>query len=260
MRLRLTILYGALFGCTGAALLVITNVLFRNATGNYLLLGGPGRALFFSRNGDSGSAHNPSLHITPRAGAPNAQELHAQAQLLTEQARQQHAAEIHQLLVQSGITLAIMAIAAIALGWLVAGRALRPLRTINTTTRQITATNLHRRVRLEGPKDETTELAATIDDLLERLEASFDAQRLFVANASHELRTPLARQRTLIEVAIDDPDATVESLRQNHRRLLAAAEQQERLIEALLTLAKGERGVNNPASVDLASVACSHVE
>ena len=96
------------------------------------------------------------------------------------------------------------------LGWLIAGRALRPLRTITNAAREISASNLHRRLALDGPDDELKQLGTTFDGLLARLEASFDAQRQFVANASHELRTPLTLERTLIEVALADPDADVE--------------------------------------------------
>ena len=103
-----------------------------------------------------------------------------------------------------------MALLSIWLGWLVAGRALRPLRTITNTAREISASNLHRRLALEGPDDELKQLGNTFDELLGRLEASFDAQRQFVANASHELRTPLTLERTLVEVALADPDADID--------------------------------------------------
>jgi signal transduction histidine kinase len=162
---------------------------------------------------------------------------------------------LDQLLVQSGIALAAMSLASIALGWIVAGRVLRPLRTITTATRDISATNLHLRLALDRPQDELKELGDTIDELLERLEASFESQRRFVGNASHELRTPLARQRTLAQVAISDPEATVDSLRAAHERVLASGAQQERLIEGLLSLTRGEAGLDRPEPFDLASVA-----
>jgi signal transduction histidine kinase len=169
-------------------------------------------------------------------------------------AEQQHTAEMHQLLEQSGIALAIMAAVSIALGWLAAGRVLRPLRTVNERARTISASNLHRRLALDGPDDEITQLANTFDELLGRLEASFAAQRQFVANASHELRTPLARAQTVAEVALGDPEATVDTLRASHERVLAAGRQQERLLEALLTLARSERGLDERAPFDLATV------
>jgi signal transduction histidine kinase len=169
-------------------------------------------------------------------------------------AKHQHDAEMRQLLEQSGVALAIMAAISILLGWLAAGRVLRPLRTLNDHARETSASSLHQRLALTGPDDELKQLGNTFDDLLERLEASFAAQRQFVANASHELRTPLARARTLSEVALGDPEATVESLRSSHLRVLAAGKQQERVIEALLTLARSERGLDEQEPFDLADV------
>ena len=121
--------------------------------------------------------------------------------------------ELHQLLIESGVALGIMVLLSGGLGWVVAGRVLRPLRTITASTRDISASNLNERLAVDGPDDELKELGDTIDGLLERLEASFHSQRQFVANASHELRTPLARQRTLAQVALADPEASAESLR-----------------------------------------------
>lgn len=146
-------------------------------------------------------------------------------------------------------------VVAVALGWLIAGRFLRPLRTITATARDISASNLSRRLSITGREDEFTELGETLDDLFARLEASFQAQRHFVANASHELRTPLTAERTLLQVALTDPDATVETLRSTCQQLLVLGDQQERLIEALLTLASSERGIDLWAPFDLAEIA-----
>ena len=155
----------------------------------------------------------------------------------------------------SAVALAAMVLVSIVLGWLVAGRFLRPLRTITATARDISATNLHRRLGRTGRTDDFAELASTLDDLFERLEAAFVSQRHFVANASHELRTPLTAERTLLQVALADPDATVDSLRAACQDVLALGEAQERLIEALLTLAGGEQGVEQREPFDLAVVA-----
>ena len=144
---------------------------------------------------------------------------------------------------------------ALALGWLIAGRFMRPLRTITATARDISASNLNRRLALSGRNDEFAELGETLDGLFGRLEASFQAQRHFVANASHELRTPLAAERTLLQVALADPDATAQTLRETCEELLALGDQQERLIEALLTLASSERGVERWEPFDLAEIA-----
>ena len=146
-------------------------------------------------------------------------------------------------------------VVAVALGWLIAGRFLRPLRTITATARDISASNLSRRLSITGREDELTELGETLDDLFARLEASFQAQRHFVANASHELRTPLTAERTLLQLALADPDATVQTLRSTCQQVLALGDQQERLIEALLTLASSESGIDQRAPFDLAEIA-----
>src|SRR5204862_5421038 len=130
----------------------------------------------------------------------------AQAARLETLAKQQHEDQLHELLGQSAIALGIMTIVSLVLGWFIAGRVLRPIRTITRSAREISATNLHERLALHGPDDELKELGDTIDELLARLEGAFDAQRQFVANASHELRTPLARQRTVAQVALADPE------------------------------------------------------
>ncbi|MGH9099861.1 MAG: sensor histidine kinase, partial [Acidimicrobiales bacterium] len=163
-------------------------------------------------------------------------------------------ADLQELLFDSGIALLIMAALSVFLGWLVAGRALRPLRVITSKAQEISSASLHERIALRGPDDEMKRLGDTFDDLLARLERAFDAQRQFVANASHELRTPLARQRTMLEVASEDPDADVASLREASSKAVAAGEEQEQLIEALLTLASSERGLDHRSPFDLAEV------
>lgn len=166
----------------------------------------------------------------------------------------QRAADSHQLLVNSGVALGIVAALALLAGWLVAGRMLRPIRTITRTARRISSTSLHERLALDGPQDELKELGDTLDDLFGRLDAAFEAQRRFVVNASHELRTPLTAERTLLQVALDDPDTTNVEWRSTAEEVLASTEEQARLIEALLTLASSETGLNEHASVDLASL------
>jgi signal transduction histidine kinase len=152
-----------------------------------------------------------------------------------------------------------MAVVSMGLGWLLAGRVLHPLQTITSAARAISASNLHERLALEGPDDELRELGDTFDGLLARLEASFESQRQFVANASHELRTPLTVERALLEVALADPAASTESLRHACERVLASSEEQERLIEALLTLASSERGLEHRAPLDLGAVVAETV-
>jgi len=146
------------------------------------------------------------------------------------------------------------AVIAVLGAWWLAGRFLRPLRTITAAAEDISATNLHQRLKLAGPKDELTDLGRVLDQLFARLEAAFEAQRRFVANASHELRTPLAGQRTVIQVALADRRATIESLRTACEEVLVLSRQQEELIDALLTLATSERGLERHDSVDLAEI------
>jgi signal transduction histidine kinase len=161
----------------------------------------------------------------------------------------------HRVLAASSVGLAVMVLVSFVLGWLIAGRFLRPLRTITATAQDISASNLHRRLRLGRRHDEFKELGETLNDLFGRLEASFASQRHFVANASHELRTPLTAERALLQVALADGDATAEALRSACEEVLALGEQQERLIDALLTLASSERGVEGREPFDLAEIA-----
>ena len=165
----------------------------------------------------------------------------------------QRAADSHQLVVNSGIALAIAAVLAVLAGWLVAGRMLRPIRIITRTARRISSTSLHERLALDGPEDELKELGDTLDSLFARLEAAFEAQRHFVANASHELRTPLTAERTLLQVALDDPGTTAAAWRFTAEEVLASSDEQVRLIEALLTLASSESGLNGHQPVDLSA-------
>jgi signal transduction histidine kinase len=167
----------------------------------------------------------------------------------------QHSADSHRQLLLSLVALVVLAALSFALGWFLAGRTLRPLRDITATTREISASNLHRRLAIEGPYDELNELGATLDDLLARLDASFASQRNFVSNASHELRTPLTAERALLQVALADPAPTVASLRAVCDELLELGAAQERLIDDLLTLAQGEGGVESPERFDLSAVA-----
>lgn len=264
VRLRLTVIYASLFLASGTGLLAITYVLVRHATDStFAVKLGNGQQVFVSGTSSrpKPQAFQRGFSISTRAGPDGPppgltpQRLEQQARQLQSLAVAQHNTELRQLLEKSGIALAWMSALSIFLGWLAAGRALRPLRTLNERAREITATSLHKRLALTGPDDEVKQLANTFDDLLGRLDAAFQAQRQFVANASHELRTPLARAQTLAEVALADPEASVPSLKASHERVLAAGRQQEQLIEALLTLARSERGLDRREPFDLAEIA-----
>jgi signal transduction histidine kinase len=221
-RLRLTALYGGLFLAFGALLLLLTYLLVRRDL--YL----PFRRLL----GSTATGRQITAVVVPKVTGALDQ----------------------QVMIQGPIALLIVTLAAVALGWIVAGRILRPLSTITATARRISASNLTERLNLRGPEDELQALGDTLDGLFARLEASFEAQRHFVANASHELRTPLTRERTLLQVALDDPDTTAEVGRGTARAVLASNAEQEGLIEALLTLASGEGGLQAQAPVDLSSL------
>jgi signal transduction histidine kinase len=276
VRLRLTLLYGALFLLSGAALLAMTYFFVDAATGNSFIVQGkngvtiagyqvgtaPTKSALGKPATISGSAATrvPAGTGGTGSGAPGGsraghglttKQIQGRARQFQDLALATHSRELHQLVVESGLALAIMAVVAIALGWVVAGRVLRPLRVITAATRDISASNLHKRLDLDGPDDELKELGDTIDGLLQRLEASFRSQRQFVANTSHELRTPLARQRTLAQVALSDPDANADSLRVAHERVLASGQQQEQLIDALLTLSRVQAGAISHEAVDL---------
>jgi signal transduction histidine kinase len=273
IRLRLTAVYAILFLVSGAGLLAITYMLVEDHISPAKIAAG-GSMVRVSAGGPS--AAGPAL-FAPVLPVPGRQvrcyvgastnpiavqvnsgqcvsDLQAQAAKLQAQVAAQRGDYLNSLLIGSGIALAAMTLAALGLGWLVSGRVLSPLRTITRTARNISASNLHERLALAGPDDELKELGDTMDGLLARLEGSFAAQRQFVANASHELRTPLARQRTLVEVALSDPERTVDSLEAACRRVLAAGQQQERLIEGLLTLARSQRGLDQCEPVDLAAL------
>lgn len=230
VRARLTALYGCLFLVSGAALLAITYGLVASRLSHLRVSSGP-------------------LPGGLAGGGPVRATSPATASLRTQQS-----SDLHQFLIQSGIALAIMAVAAVALGWLMSGRALRPLRAMTAATRQISERNLHERLALTGPRDELRDLADTIDGLLGRLDTAFDSQRRFVANASHELRTPLMLTQALLQVALAHPAITIDSLSAACQEVLLACKEQDRLIQALLTLARSQRGIDHHEPFDLAAI------
>lgn len=152
--------------------------------------------------------------------------------------------KVHWLVV-SAIALGLMALASVGLGWLMAGRALRPVRTMTAKARHISEDNLDARLALQGPDDELKDLADTFDGMLGRLEGAFDAQRRFVANASHELRTPLAMMRTSLDVALGKQDPPQE-VRVLAGKLEEGLDQAEKLLDNLLVLARSQRGTMGP--------------
>jgi signal transduction histidine kinase len=224
IRVRLAMLLFVVIIGSGAALLALTDQVWQSRSSSTTSSG--------AVRAPAGSPARPVISIT------------------------QHSSDRHQLLVAAGIALAIMAGLSLVLGWLLAGRFLRPLRTITTNTREISATNLHQRLHLTGPDDELKELADTFDQLLDRLERSFAFERQFVANASHELRTPLAGMRTSLDVAMAKPGSLPPHILTLADRLRRELDQVDRLLESFLTLAHSQHGpLADQSTVSLADLA-----
>lgn len=215
VRVRFTILYATLFLVSGIGLLVLTNLLAEGQV-------------------SAPAEHQPG----PLTDLATAQRLieGLQSQLIEIEENRSR-----QLLTGSVIALVVMAAVSVLLGKAVAGRVLRPLRSITAATRRISADNLHERLAVPGPADEVKHLADTIDDLLERLEASFAAQRRFVANASHELRTPLATMRASMDVAVAKPAAPAQTVALADR-FRTELDRVDRLLEGFLVLARAQHG------------------
>jgi signal transduction histidine kinase len=222
LRARMALLYGAVICASGVALLGITQLLAPGLLQHQVQKSGG-----LDQPGAVTTGH-PVVRVPLTVGSP--------------------------LFRNDVVVLAIMAVFSLAAGWLIAGRFVRPLRSIITSARDISASNLHRRLGVRGRRDEFTELGQTLDDLFGRLEASFQAQRHFIANASHELRTPLTAGRALLQVALTDPEPTVETLRATCEELVELGDQQERLIAALLALASSQRGIGQLECLDLADI------
>ncbi|MEV7521898.1 HAMP domain-containing sensor histidine kinase [Streptomyces sp. NPDC091371] len=224
VRARFTALYVGLFLLSGTALLAISAGV---ASGSRVTQAAPGEV--------------PEQPATP-----------AQAQdrieALERQLTQVHDAQSTQILLGSAIAMGVMAVVSLALGWFVAGRVLRPLRTMTAATRSISADNLHERLAVTGPGDEVKDLADTIDGLLERLEGSFAAQRRFVANASHELRTPLTTMRAAVDVAVAKPGPVPQQTLALAGRMRSELDRVDRLLEGFLVLARTQHGAFTDAT------------
>src|SRR6266516_255820 len=223
IRLRLTAWYATIFIAMGTVLLAVSYAVvrheFRNEQGRVHV------AVEEFAPVNSG-ATAPAFRVKIAPGLPT--ENTSQVRRLSRderdayvRARNAYAAQVQaandralrRVLLAFGGALLLVTLASVAAGWMVAGRALRPISRITSTARSISDRTLDARIALSGPRDELRELADTFDSMLERLEAAFESQRRFVANASHELRTPLAIVRTELDVTLDDPDADREELR-----------------------------------------------
>ncbi|MBD0692231.1 ATP-binding protein [Streptomyces sp. CBMA123] len=248
IRMRLTLLYGGMFLMAGVVLLLVMYYFVQQALN---------------------SVAPPQLNfsVVDRNGIPYSSFVVNGVQMTSDQfnallaSRHEAASNIavNALLRKSLTVLVCLAVIAFAAGYAMAGRVLRPLGRITRTARDVASSDLHRRIELDGPDDELKELADTFDDMLDRLDRSFDSQRRFVANASHELRTPLAINRTLLEVQLSDPAASPD-LQQLGKTLLATNERSEQLVEGLLLLARSENELTDRRAVELSEVATRALE
>jgi signal transduction histidine kinase len=243
IRLRLTVLYGLMFLVTGAILLTIGYALVRHNLDSR-----PNARMVLQRLGI------PASNLPPLLGKPLLQPGSPAASVAEAVRAQIRSDALHKLMVEYIFALGAMTMVSVAAGWLLAGRALRPLRDITATARRVSGENLGERIDLVGPADELKELADTFDGMLERLDGAFASQRHFVANASHELRTPLAIMRTEIDVALADPDGDVDDLRAMGEAVRDTVDRCERLIESLLVLARSEAATGREEAVDLAAL------
>jgi signal transduction histidine kinase len=249
VRARLTLLCTGLFALCGAIVVAVS----------YILV---------AQLGTEGQVQQPSSHDGLRGsivaqcrseqpGANPDKPLIAQCLSALEQqgAQRQRDLTLSHLLEYSLITLVVVMALAAILGWIFSGRALRPVHRITAAARTASEHNLSARVAPGGPHDELRELAETFDEMLGRLQAAFEGQRQFIANASHELRTPLAVMRTTVDVVAGNPDSTPGDLRDMATDVRVAVDHAEQLIGALLILARSERGLAEREEVDLATVA-----
>mgnify|MGYP001236185471 CR=1 FL=1 len=275
IRARLTLIYGGLFLASGVVLIGLTYLLVQSALAQFLEQ--PVMVTSQTYPDSSAEPEATGAEVDASPSAPDgthdpAQEPRADldsepapdtvvSQRFRQAQEDTHDRILDRLLVQSVVALGIATVVAVGFGWLVARRALAPLHEITATARRVAASdhNLRERIALDGPQDEIKDLADTFDEMLERLDRSFDGQRHFVSNASHELRTPLAINRTLIEVALGQPELPPET-RVLCENLLTVNARNERLLDGLLTLAQSENALTDPVRLDLAEVAGVAVE
>jgi signal transduction histidine kinase len=239
VRARLTLLYTALFAVCGAIVVAVSYTLVARLAPQGQSQQAPASFVALCH----------SEHPNPRLFAK------CNAYFLLKGAQHQRDVTLSHLLQYSLITLAVVIALAAILGWIAAGRALRPVHLITAAARAASEHNLSERVALQGPRDELSELADTFDEMLDRLQAAFEGQQRFIANASHELRTPLTVMRTTVDVVLDNPDSTPGELRRMAVDIRGAVDHAQHLIAALLILARNERGLAVHEQVDLATAA-----
>jgi signal transduction histidine kinase len=236
VRVRLTVLYALLFLFSGALLLAIASGVAVGRSSVTAAAVNPNAGSYPQQPGQASAR----IHMLQSEVARlQSQVAHLQSEVPSQPGQNQLA---HDLFISSLIALAIMTIVSAALGWLVAGRALRPVRQMTAAAQRISEDNLHERLAVTGPRDELKELGDTIDGLLARLEGAFAAQRRFVANASHELRTPLTTMRAALDVAVAKPEPAPPQTVALAARLRAELDRVDALLEAFLVLARAQHG------------------
>jgi signal transduction histidine kinase len=258
IRARLSFTYAALFLAAGALLLGLTyglvaSTLPSRTTLTRLTTGQRDRLTAACKDAEHAATSKGSAHPQPTALSSACQKLAVEAANSATQNQRDRA--LHNLLVFSLVGLGVMTVVSGVLGWVMAGRALRPVSKITETARRASERHLGERLHLRGPDDELKELADTFDEMLDRLDLAFATQRRFVADASHELRTPLTVVRTAIDVTLSKPDPSPEQLAAMAVKARRALDQSQRLIESLLTLAMSERPPSTHDVVDLATLA-----
>ena len=252
IRARLTLLYTGLFAGCGAIVVAVSYAQVAQLPARGQVRGRHGNGL--ASAGDL-ARFAAQCRSEERSGRPDPGILAKCASYFQQQGAQgQRALTLSHLLQYSLITLAAVIALAAILGWIFSGRALRPVHRITTAARAASEHNLSARVAPTGPRDELRELAETFDEMLGRLQAAFEGQQRFIANASHELRTPLAVMRATVEVVLGNPDSTLGDLRVMAADISAAVDHADHLIGALLILARNERGLAVREEFDLATV------
>ncbi|MBZ6135903.1 HAMP domain-containing histidine kinase [Streptomyces olivaceus] len=247
-RVRLATAIGAVVLLAGVVLLVFVVVLARYGTAQQI------DGMEIRYGGVTGGVSSGPAHSTGTVPAPTgAGDRGIEVRKIDRTVQAVQDTALRQTVLWSAVGLMITAVLAGVLGWWLAGRALRPVASMTAAARRISEQNLHQRLALTGPDDELHRLADTFDTMLDRLEGAFESQRRFVANASHELKTPLAVQRASIEVGLADP--VTDGIAEVREDLLTANREAEQLINALLLLARSDRGLDDTESVDLARTA-----
>jgi signal transduction histidine kinase len=243
VRARLTVLYTGLFAVCGAIVVAVSYTLVAKL--QITVRGRPPPSYFVAQCRSEEQSTHPDGRVLAKCAAYFQQQ----------GAKGQRDLTLSHLLQYSLITVAIAIAIAAVLAWIISGRALRPVHLITAAARAASERDLSTRVSPTGPRDELRELAETFDEMLGRLQAAFEGQQRFIANASHELRTPLAVMRATVDVVLSNPDATPGDLRGMAADIRSAVDDAERLIGALLILARNERGLTVREEVDLATAA-----